>query len=266
MSGTNVIGVISGLAVFFLPFLFVRLWRARHPVFAAPFAWGVLVWILASGLGWAVVNAYSDAALSIVSLFTPGLAEGVRLNLAAALIYAVLETSLVLWIALKSSYQEATWEKGVCFGLGYGAAECLVYGAGLFAAWARPGLLPEESRASMASLPLVAAAAPLVERTFSYLTHMYAALAVFYGVRSQNWKWVLGAAGYKFIFYAVSAVGWGMASSDELLHTPKDLWTVQLAVLAFGALGLSGLLHLGYVYHRLGDGPGLNPPPAPKAV
>lgn len=257
MITTRLLGVFTAVLIMGLAGLFLAVWKKRHPLHKGPFRWGILAWIMASGLGYMAAQKFGVTVAGTVALFLPDASESVQINFAVALIYAAIETSLILWVVLKRPYQESNWEAAICLGLGYGAAEAVTYGFLHLVFWIRPDVVPQASQDVLLGMSGFAVVAPLVERLFSYLTHMYGALLIFYAVRFRIWKWLIAAFGYKFLFYSMGAVGWGLAGPDGLGGELRNLLVLELGIIALGGLGLAGLLHMGYLYHRAGDGPGL---------
>jgi len=258
-SFTKLLGLLTGVCVFLLPVIFVRLWTRRHPLKMAPFFWGLIMWTVFSGLGWSASHYFRESLDGILGHVFPAEWKLFQGDVSVALIYAVVETSLILWLALRPPYHASPWESVISFGLGYGALEGLIYGMVHMIVWVRPDLVPESSREVLLERSALSMGAPLVERLFTYLTHIYAILLVFYAVRCQGWWWLFLAFMYKFMFYGVIAVGWTLGAPQGSFENMMNLWTMELAVFAFGSLGLAGVLHMGYIYHRAGDGPGLDP-------
>lgn len=257
MITTRLLGFFTSVLIMSLAGLFLAIWKKRHPLHKGPFRWGILTWILAWALGYMAAQKFGTAVAGTVALFLPDAPESVQINFAVALIYAAIETSLILWVVLKRPYQESNWEAAICFGLGYGAAEAVTYGFLHLVFWIRPDVVPQASQDVLLGMSGFAVVAPLVERLFSYLTHMYGALLVFYAVRFRIWKWLIAAFCYKLLFYSMGAAGWGLAGPDGLGGELRNLLVLELGIIALGGLGLAGLLHMGYLYHRAGDGPGL---------
>ena len=248
---------LTGILLVVLPFLFLRVWGSRRAVVVRFFIWGLVTWCIAFFLGEIFNQMFKG---EIIGYLGGKVAATHRLEaevLYIALVFTLIECSLLLLVLLRGGYQGANWNQAVSLGLGYGFVEMFFFGllwllaAG--AAYFQPGRLPADVLKQLQTMPWQNFPAPVIERCFTFLVHIYTVVLISYAVRTVRWRHLVWAVVYKLAFYSLMAYGWCRYGYRSLMVDVKVTWNIELAVIAFGGLGLAGLLYLGYGYMAMDE-------------
>jgi uncharacterized membrane protein YhfC len=133
-----------------------------------------------------------------------------------------------------------TWGHALAFGIGFGAVEALLLGVQSLAnavfAIATPALVPvgPEAIAQMNN-PLLQLA-PIVERFFAILLHIFACLLVIYAARTRQARWFWLAFAYKTGIDTIAAF-----AQIRGLVTYPTIWAIELVVAVWGIAGWLGI-------------------------
>jgi uncharacterized membrane protein YhfC len=152
-------------------------------------------------------------------------------------IFEVLGT----WLLLRyTKLGRVPWARALAFGIGFGAVEAVLLGAnsliGVVTAIVSPSALPLETLEQIAhQTTALYIAAPVWERTFTVLIHIFANVCLFYGVVRQRARWLWVAFAFKTAIDSVAA--WAQFG---LLATVGGIWIVEGIVAAFGIAGWFG--------------------------
>jgi uncharacterized membrane protein YhfC len=239
----------AGMLLVGLAFLTYGAWRRLGWRY---FGLGALFWIVtvAAKFVFAILvspGIYQLLNLSRTNLSAPG-------NLVAYVyigsLTGLFEVGLAWMILRKIRWGRACWEQALAFGIGFGVIEALLLGlsslvsgiAGLFA----PGSLPVPALGSLArSANLLMIPAPVVERLFVILAHIFACVLIFYAIAKGEKRWVWWAILYKTILDTPAgfAAFWNIA-------TPDKLWTIEVIVAVVGLVGLWGTVMIAKRYPR----------------
>jgi uncharacterized membrane protein YhfC len=233
MAGVGMVVVAVGFVVYTL---------ATHQMNWKYLGLGALAWIVAVFLKflWAVpVNPV------VYDFLTRTLPEAVGLpiyELYVGALTGVFEVALV-WLAMRYSRlgQGVTWKGAFSFGVGFGSLEALLLGvssaASVIAALTTPDIFPLETltQIAQASNPLYGLA-PVVERFFTILVHIFANVLIFYAVAKKQPRWFWVAFAYKTLIDALAAFGQVMG-----LDTLATLWAIEAFVVIWGAIGWLGI-------------------------
>ncbi|RPJ42261.1 MAG: YhfC family intramembrane metalloprotease [Chloroflexi bacterium] len=216
------------------------------------FGLGALFWIftVAVKFAWAIpVNPPIYQALNVSkdTLFAPG-------NLVAYVyigaLTGIFEVGLAWLVLRKTRWARATWQQALAFGIGFGVVEALLLGLASFgsgmAGLVAPDAIPTYSLASLVrSGTLLMAPAPVAERLFVILAHIFACALIFYAITNGQVRWVVLAILYKTILDIPGgfAAFWGVDS-------PEKLWTIEAIVAVTGLVGLWGTWWIAKRYPR----------------
>ncbi|HOS78719.1 MAG TPA: YhfC family glutamic-type intramembrane protease [Anaerolineae bacterium] len=198
-------------------------------------AWGVTV---ALKFLWAVpLNA------PIYNALTGALPESIAMPL--FYIYVGLLTGmtevLLTWLVVRyTRLGQVPWGKALAFGIGFGAVEALLLGfsslSSIITALAMPEALPTDvlTQLAAANNPLWGVA-PIVERFFTCLIHIFCNVALFYGAVKKEARWFWLSFLFKSGIDAVAAFAqlWGLT---ELWR----IWLIEALVVVWGLLGWWG--------------------------
>ncbi len=247
----------TGILMVVLPFLFLGSWKSRRALVVRFFVWGLVTWCIAFFLGEMFNQMFKGDILRFISSRVP---LSYRLEaevLYIALIFTLIECSLLLLVLLRGGYKGADWNQAISLGLGYGFIEMLFFGLlwllAVGAASFYPAKIPAEVLGQLQIMPWMNFAAPVIERCFTFLVHIYTVVLISYAVRTVRWGHLVWAIVYKLAFYGLIAYGWCKYGYRSLMVDVKVTWNIELAIVAFGGLGLAGLLYLGYGYMAIDD-------------
>jgi len=206
------------------------------------------------GLWWGVTMAPKY----LMDLYiTPGLASWVftRLGLVAALLglgvyvglrTGLLESAVVLFAFKREGLNDLSVEEAIAFAIGFGALEAIFLGVPSLIQIATFNLYPstveslplDQLMQIMAQLnaPTWVVGAPIIERGFTMMAHVFAILLIYRGVRDEESRSVLMAVAYKsaldalvpFMQWLLSGGGFGM------------VYVVEVWVVFMGLAGLWG--------------------------
>lgn len=213
---------------------------------------GALFWVFTVFVKFAFavpVNPIVLEALGVAQdrLFSPG-------NLIAYLyigaLTGVFEAGLAYLILRRIHWGNATRDQALAFGIGFGVIEALLLGiSALGAALAgllSPDALPITTLGSLANQAApVMGLAPIVERMFVILAHIFACLLIFYAINTGEVKWAWLAILYKTLLDAPAgfAAFWGV-------ETPAKIWMIEAFFVVAGFIALLGILWVARRYPR----------------
>ncbi|MBA7598965.1 hypothetical protein ES703_05990 [subsurface metagenome] len=188
---------------------------------------------------------------------TPGIATWVftRLGLVAALLglgvyvglrTGLLESALVLLAFKREGLNDLKVEEAIAFAIGFGALEAIFLGVPSLIQIATFNLYPstveslplDQLMQIMAQLnaPTWVVGAPIIERGFTMMAHVYAILLIYRGVRDEDSRSVLMAVAYKSALDAlVPYMQWLLSSGGFGMIYVVEVWVVFM-----GLVGLWG--------------------------
>ena len=188
---------------------------------------------------------------------TPGIASWVftRLGLVAALLglgvyvglrTGLLESALVLLAFKREGLNDLNVDEAIAFAIGFGALEAIFLGIPSLIQIATFNLYPSTVESLpldqliqiMAQLnaPTWVVGAPIIERGFTLLAHIYATLLIYSGVRNEDSGSVLMAVAYKSALDAmVPLMQWLLSSRGFGMVYVVEVWVVIM-----GLVGLWG--------------------------
>lgn len=208
--------------------------------------WGYL------GLGalaWVVTVALKFVwAIPINSVVYNGLYDALPEVIAALLFYlyvgaltGIFEVAIVWLVMRYTRLGRVPWKRALAFGIGFGAVEALLLGLSslgtVVATLVAPGVFPLEALEQVSRLNNVLyGLAPISERFFTVLVHIWANVLIFYAVARREPRWFWLALIYKTGIDAVAASAqfWG-------LETLAKIWTIEAVVVLWGIVGWLGI-------------------------
>ena len=182
---------------------------------------------------WAFNSLGLVAALLVVGLYV-----GLRTGL--------LESALVLLAFNREGLNDLNVEEVIAFGIGFGALEAIFLGVPSLIQIASfniyPSLVESLTLDQLMQLlvqlnaPTWVVGAPLIERGFTLLAHIYATLLIYSGVRCEDSRYVLMAVAYKSALDAmVPLMQWLLSSRGFGMVYVVEVWVVIM-----GLVGLWG--------------------------
>lgn len=217
-------------------------------------AWGLTV---ALKFAWAI-----PLNTPIYNALTGRLSEGL-----ANLIFYVYVGALtgvfegaITWLVLRyTSLGRVRWGRALAFGIGFGAFEALLLGlsnvGSVLVALTAPESLPPTTLEQIAQLNSVLfGLAPVWERFFTVLIHIFANVLLFYGAVKREARWFWLSFAYKTGIDAVAAV-----AQLQGLVTPGDIWIIEAIVALWGIAGWFGTRWVAARYPALPAEPDAQP-------
>jgi uncharacterized membrane protein YhfC len=213
---------------------------------------GALAWVVAIILKFAWAIAFNQTLYrALQSALPPALADPLFSVYVGALT-GIFEV-LLLWLVMRyTKLGRMAWGQALAFGIGFGAVEALLLGAQSLAnaifAMAAPALLPLGPEAVVQMNNPFFQLAPIVERFFAILLHIFACLLVVYAARSRQPRWFWLAFVYKTGIDTVAAF-----AQVRGLVTYPGIWVIEAIVAVWGIAGWLGIRWLGERWDE--DGP-----------
>ena len=221
-------------------------WRKRTGAPLRLFLQGGLWWGVAIAPKF-VMDIYITPGLSswvfnslglVATLLVIGLYVGLRTGL--------LESAVVLLAFNREGLNDLDVEGAIAFGIGFGALEAMFLGVPSLIQIAAYNLYPslvesltlEQLMQLLVQLnaPTWVVGAPILERGFTMLAHVYAILLVYKGVRQKDSRFVLMAVAYKSALDAmVPMMQWLLGSGGFGMVYVVEVWVVVM-----GLVGLWG--------------------------
>lgn len=240
-----------GMVLVALAFIFFASWRQilnwRYLML------GGLFWVLTVTAKFTVsipLNPLVFQALGVASekLFSP---ENLIAYLYIGALTGIFEVGLAWLVLSKTRWGRATWSQALIFGIGFGVIEALLLGlSGLSSALVgliSPGVLPVPTLGTLAGqATLGMGLAPVVERLFVILAHIFSCVLIFYAINRREARWGWLAILYKTLLDTPAgfAAFWGTG-------TAAKIWTIEAVIALLGILGLWGTLLIARHYPRV---------------
>ena len=242
--------VISGIGMMAAGLLPVFWWRYRTLVPWRDFFLGAGFWGIAIAFkvlmdvtvtpmlaGW-LSGIYTAAGIAIIIGAYAGLRTG------------FLESGLTYLLAFRTELKKMDYQQAVAFGLGFGCAEAFILGISSFlnvsVILAFPqmiDLLPPDQRAALLqqlSMPTIVAFAPIIERVFTILAHVFCSVLVIQAVRT-------GRFGFFMLSFLFKTGLDGMLPMLTLTFdraTAEGIYSIEAFVAVLGLASLGGMFWL----------------------
>ncbi len=236
--------ILSGIGMLIVGALAPLIWWWKKGTEIEFFIYGLLLWVIAISpkflMDFTITKPLSQSLLvygNIGYVVVMGLYVGLRTGL--------LESGLSYIVIRKTRMRGADLNRAIAIGIGFGAIEAIFIGFSSFintlVFLLYPGLIdkiPESQRDTViqqlnqSSLMIPA---PILERTFVIVIHIFALLLVFYAIKTSKIKYLIASVIYKTV-----VDGPIPAFQTYLnLNMPGDTYIVEAY---FGILALIGLL------------------------
>lgn len=229
----------SGILMMLVAAAFTIAWRKKaHPAWRW-FAAGAAVWTVgvAAKILWAVglnspILAWLDSRFSNVGYLVAG-------ALYVGLLTGVFEIGVTWLAALRWRQMAAEPGRAVAVGLGAGAFEAFVLGAGAFALHTALAFLPAVPDKALLALGTGASGTSLLvlvgptERILAILAHIGSRTLVLYGVATR--RSIYGWCGFALLTLLDAVAGYVLLGG---MVATASLWWVELAVTPFAVAGL----------------------------
>lgn len=247
--------LLSGIGMMLVGILPVIYWRIKSGSSYRLFLFGGLVWTSAM-----VVKAIMDLMLSEplytwLSTLYPLSGLIVVWGLVVGLRTGFLECGFT-YIFADKKLKGVNFADAVAFGIGFGATEAIILGfrslMSVLTFVLNPGvleLLPPDQRAmiiqSFSNLAIIPA--PILERFFTLLLHLFSSLLIIYAVQAKRAEYFIASFAYKSGIDGL--VPWMRSSFD--LTNAWDVYSLEGIIVGFGIIGLLGSLWIAGRFRRL---------------
>ena len=244
--------ILSGIGMLLVGAIAPLLWWWRKKIEIKFFLYGLLLWVIAISPKYIMdltltnylsnyLRGFGDAVYVILA----GLYVGLRTGL--------LESGLSYLIILKTKIKEINLNQAIAVGIGFGSTEALFLGFSSFmnvlVFLLYPDFInkiPESQREvilQQLNQPSIVIPAPILERTFILVIHVFAILLIFYAIRKADIRYLVTSVLYKTV-----TDGSIPAFKTYLdLNIPQNIYLVELY---FGILALIGLLGIEKIMER----------------
>jgi uncharacterized membrane protein YhfC len=198
---------------------------------------GAVAWMITVALKFLWAIPFNTPIYEALTGGLPESAANLIFYLYVGALTGVFEVAGV-WLLLRyTSLGKVEWERALAFGIGFGAIEALLLGLlslvnGLLVLFA-PEIIPP---GTVGAIGLSLAIAPVWERFFTILIHIFSNVLLFYGAVKLEARWFWLAFAYKTAVDAVAAFGqlWG-------LDTARRIWLIEAIIALFGIAGWLGI-------------------------
>jgi uncharacterized membrane protein YhfC len=201
---------------------------------------GALAWAITVALKFAWALPTNTPVYEALTGALPGTAANVIFYIYVGALTGLTEIALTWLVLCYTKWGQVPWTRVLAFGLGFGAVEALLLGTssliGTATALLAPASLPLGTLRQIATAnnPLYGLA-PVSERFFTVLIHLFSNVLLFYSARKRQSRWFWLAFAYKSGIDAVAAFAqfWGIG-------TVARIWTIELIVMLWGIAGWWG--------------------------
>lgn len=201
---------------------------------------GALAWVGAVALKMvAAILLNAPLYRALVTPGQPGIGD-VVMYLYIGSLTGIFEVGLVWLLVRLTRLKGASWKQALAFGIGFGAVEAFLLGlsslGNMVAAAVNPGIIPPEALEQLARAnDIRLSLAPIVERFFTVLVHIFANVLIFYAVAARKPAAFWVAFLYKTLID--SAAAYGQLTG---LDTLGKIWAIEALVVLWGVLGWLG--------------------------
>ena len=217
-------------------------WRTKK-VPVKYFAFGAILWIIAIApkvlMDLTITPSLRDYTLAYgteVFVIVTGIYVGLRTGL--------FESGFTYIAGLKTKLKNVNFNQAMAFGLGFGGFEAFILGFLSFISiaifLAIPSLLEQLSAEQLQQLNQSTwiIFAPIMERGFTILIHIFAALLVFYAIRTAQKRYLWYSIGYKTIVDGIIPALTTYIGSQTL----TGVYTMELPFIGLGVIAAGGIL------------------------
>jgi uncharacterized membrane protein YhfC len=152
----------------------------------------------------------------------------------------IFEVALVYLFLKVTRWGRASWKQALAFGIGFGSVEALLLGLNSLISVGVVLLMPDQFdpatlNAVARANNLLYSAAPIIERIFVLLVHIFCSTAIFCAINASRMRWFWAAFILKTALDTVAAYG-----QLKNLNTLGFLWALEGAMVIFGFIALYG--------------------------
>lgn len=230
-------------------------WWRKKKVPVKYFAFGAVVWVIAVAPKFLMDFTVTPLLYDYFEIFGTAVIV-VIMGAYVGLRTGLFESGFTYIAGVKTKLKNVDFDKAVAFGLGFGGFEAFILGffsSISFALFiAMPDLVnqfPEAQRdivVRQLNYSTWIIFAPILERVFIILIHIFAALLVFYAIRSVRKRYLWYSIGYKSIVDGIIPALTTYIGSQTLV----GIYTMELPFIGLGIIALAGII---WIEKRWGD-------------
>jgi len=237
----NPLFIASGLGMIVVGFFFIIYWKMKTKINYSPFLLGALVWIICIALKFAWAIPINKRLLNLL-LSVLGTSFGSLIFwIYVGLLTGIFECGITYLFVRYSKMRKYGYNQAVSFGIGFGSVEAILLGVvslySVIVAILRPDLLPPEVLSAMRPQNLLVIPAPIIERLFTILIHIFSSVLIFYSIKNKIFLFFWLSFVYKTVIDAIAA--WGKLSFN--INILSHLWIIELIVIIYGIIGFYGI-------------------------
>lgn len=234
----------------------ISYWKMRKRVSIWWFLFGGIVWALAIAAKVAMDLTISNSIFQWLAERYDAAGMVIMWGLVVGLRTGYLECGLTYVACIKSRLKKVDFSSAVAFGIGFGASEAIVIGLfsflnilTLIIAPELINFLPPQQRELVIqqfSMGLTIIPAPIIERFFTLLAHVFSAVLIVYAVRTRKAEYFLASFIYKSFLDGM--IPW--LNENVGTSTLTGIYTIELVVTIYGIFGLLGTILLDKRFDR----------------
>jgi len=237
----NPLFMASGLGMIIVGFLFIIYWKIKTKVNYLPFLLGALVWIVSVALKFAWAMPINKRLLNLLLSVLDTRFGNLIFWIYVGLLTGIFECGITYLLVRYSKMRKYDYNQAVSFGIGFGSVEAMLLGVvslySVTVALLRPDLLPPEVSSAMRSQNLLVIPAPIIERFFTILIHIFSSILIFCSIKNKILSLFWLSFVYKTVIDAIAA--WGQLSFN--INILSHLWIIELIVIIYGIIGFYGI-------------------------
>lgn len=246
---TNPALLLSGIGMMTVGILPIAYWGRTRRVKAPPFVFGGVLWVAAIAPKIAIDLTIGGSIGSWANSALGDLGALIFISLFIGFRTGAFESGFSYLAFLKTKLRSATYDEAIGFGLAFGGTEAVLLGLSSFlnilVFLLNPGLMEQipaaqrEAVTAALDAPSVMVFAPIIERAFTILVHLFATTLVYVAALSHDsrlfWASFMYRAGIDGMVPGFSRLL--RDSSNPLAMT----YAIELVIAVYGLLGLLGV-------------------------
>jgi uncharacterized membrane protein YhfC len=244
--------LVSGIGMVLAGLAFVTYAAVKH-LGGKYLLLGAAAWMVSVALKFAFALPFNQPIYNwLYTTFTDKIA-GPIFWVYVGLLTGVFEVALVYLFLRRTRFGRASWKQALAFGIGFGSVEAILLGILNLLTTISALLIPDQVGATLlnslaAQNNLVVSLAPVSERIFTILVHIFCNAAIFYAINARIPAWLWLSVAFKTALDGVAAY-----AQTNWVDTPAFLWTIEGIIILFGLVALYGTWQISKKYPLVED-------------
>lgn len=235
------VAILPGLGMIGIGLAFI-IYALRRRLGGAYLAFGGLLWFITVALKLAWATLVNPSVYQALGTSLPPTPAVLLASAYVGSLTGVFECGISYLVLLLSRYGRVPWGKALAFGIGFGAIEAILLGINPLASailyWTNPSAIPPEAVPNILALNnVLLGLAPIWERFFTILIHIFTSVLLFLAVRrgARRYFWL------SFVFKSVLDAIAGYAQLTGLV-TPTAAGSLGVTWLIEAIVGVLGII------------------------